>query len=360
MPDSRHHALSFLLGLLLLCVAAPVPAQVALDRDWRYGLRKVFHSELYQGHSKRAAYYEGWYFKLVAPGGGRVFSLIPGIALGDTRAQDQAFIQLIDGKTGQTAYYRYPAESFRYSRREFRVEIGGNHFSDKGLKVDIGEGAARFQAEISFEDPQGIQPWLGAPSIMGWYRYAPFMETYHGLVSMDHRLHGHANYGGLDIDYEGGRGYTEKDWGHTMPRSWIWMQSNSFPTPGVSFMTSIATVPWLSKEFCGFLGFLRVNGEVYQFATYTGAKLQDLRLEATELSFTIVEKRFSIEVQALRSHAGYLQAPVMGAMDRRIAESIDAEIGLILRDRHGKVLFQGKGQQAGLEVVGDPADLLQP
>jgi tocopherol cyclase len=357
MPCRR---ICLFIALLYCALSAwqPLAAQQALDKDWRYGLRKVFHSELYQGHKKQSGYYEGWYFKLVAPDGGHVFSLIPGIALGARDVQDHAFIQLINGKTGKTAYHRFPASDFRYSCKNFYVEIGGNQFLSTGLKVDIGEGAERFQAEITFEGQSGIPAWLGSPSIMGWYRYAPFMETYHGLVSMDHVLHGQASYGGVPIDYEGGRGYTEKDWGHTMPRSWIWMQSNDFAEPGVSFMASIATVPWLNKEFRGFLGFLLVKGRVYRFATYTGAKLLGLRMEEKELSFTIAEGQFSIAVRALRSRAGYLQAPVLGAMDRRIAESIDATIGLTLRDRKGRVIFQGEGSQAGLEVVGDPADLL--
>jgi tocopherol cyclase len=355
MPVFRSYRL---LVLAILLLASRLHAQVALDRDWRYGLRKVFHSELYQGHKKQQGYYEGWYFKLVAPGGGHVFSLIPGISIGETPAQRHAFIQLIDGKTGQTAYYRFPASEFRYARREFKVEIGANRFSSEGLRVDIGEGATRFQAEIAFDGQENIPAWLGAPSIMGWYRYAPLMETYHGLVSMDHGLRGKATYGGHAIDYDGGRGYTEKDWGYSMPRSWIWIQCNHFARPGVSFMASIATVPWLNKEFRGFLGFLLVDGKVYQFATYTGARLLDVRLEEKTLSFIIQEKQFSITVKALRSKAGYLQAPVMGAMDRRIAESIDATIHLTLRDRKGHVRFEGEGHQAGLEVVGDPADLL--
>jgi tocopherol cyclase len=341
-----------------MCVMGALMGQLPMDRDWRYGLRKIQHSAIYQGHHKKHAYYEGWYFKLVAPGGDHVFSLIPGIALGDSAHHHHAFIQLIDGKTGQTAYHRFPASAFRYSCRDFRVEIGDNIFCEEGVKVDVGEGASRFQAEISFAGQQVIQPWIGAPSIMGWYRYAPFMETYHGLVSMDHRLNGQASYGGKPIDYNGGHGYTEKDWGHTMPRSWIWMQSNNFETPGVSFMASIATVPWLNKEFRGFLGFLFVKGKIYRFATYTGAKLGQLQLEEKTLRFKIQERDFSIEVLALRSRAGYLHAPVMGAMDRRIAESIDAEIEVTLRDREGRLLYKGQGTQAGLEVVGDPADLL--
>jgi hypothetical protein len=40
-------------------------------------------------------------------------------------------------------------------------------------------------------------------------------------------------------------------------------------------------------------------------------------------------------------------------MDRRIGESINARLHVTLTDLSGKVLFNGSGSAAGLEVVGD-------
>jgi hypothetical protein len=44
-------------------------------------------------------------------------------------------------------------------------------------------------------------------------------------------------------------------------------------------------------------------------------------------------------------------------MDRRIAESIDARLEVRLQGRHGKLLFEGTGQNSGLEVVGEVTTL---
>ena len=40
-------------------------------------------------------------------------------------------------------------------------------------------------------------------------------------------------------------------------------------------------------------------------------------------------------------------------MDRRIGESIDARLRVRLEDLGGHVLFEGTGEAAGLEAVGD-------
>ena len=62
-----------------------------------------------------------------------------------------------------------------------------------------------------------------------------------------------------------------------------------------------------------------------------------------------------LRLHAERSHEGTLLAPVDGAMERRIAESIDARIGVRLEDRGRRCCSKGAGGNAGLEIVGDPS-----
>lgn len=337
--------------------ALPVPAQQSTDHSIWYPIRKVWQSALFQGSSRHSNYFEGWYFKQVSADGQHIYSIIPGIAHNADGSKSHAFIQLINGRTGVTSYHTFPADSFCYSRKSFALNIGRNHFTRDGISVDFGEGEERFRADLTYRDVQKLKPKLFSPGIMGWYRFAPFMETYHGLVSMDHEVSGEIETGSQVISFNGGRGYIEKDWGSSFPSSYIWTQSNNFEQPGVSFMASIARVPWLGKAFPGFLGFLLIDGKVYRFATYTGAKVENLEVEEKEVRFDIQSKKFRIEVRAHRSHTGLLKAPVSGAMDRRIAESLDATLHLKLTDRNGKLLFEGKGSHAGLEVVGEVVEL---
>ena len=47
----------------------------------RHALRRLLHPLLFQGDLRRRRYFEGWYFKHVAAGGGAVFAFIPGVSL---------------------------------------------------------------------------------------------------------------------------------------------------------------------------------------------------------------------------------------------------------------------------------------
>ena len=90
-----------------------------------------------------------------------------------------------------------------------------------------------------------------SPGIMGPYSFIPFMECYHGILSMNHNISGVINHNGIDISFDGGKGYMEKDWGHSFPKAYIWMQSNHFSKPNISIKSSIAIIPWLKSSFIG-------------------------------------------------------------------------------------------------------------
>ena len=321
----------------------------------------------FQGLSTRG-YFEGWYFKNVAPapaesGTAEAYSFIPGIAY-DKAGNGHAFVQTIRGADGATAYTRYSVEDFRPEPEGFGVQVGPNYFSFGGIEISLPEAFDGISGSLRYGEPSRIPATPLRPGIMGWYRYVPGMECYHGLGSMDHVIGGSLKLGSRKLSFTGGRGYLEKDWGTSMPSSWIWMQTNSFARPGTSFMLSLARVPWMGRSFPGFLGFVNTPElrSPLQFGTYSGAKVRDLHVADHHVSLTVTMGSLRLEVEGTRSHTGSLQAPVAGGMDRRISESLDGRIQLRLYRaaadgsvRH--VLFSGTGSSAGIEVVGDTAEL---
>ncbi len=46
---------------------------------------------------------------------------------------------------------------------------------------------------------------------MGWYRFLPFMECYHGVISLTHNLKGKIIVDNKIFAFENGKGYIEKD-----------------------------------------------------------------------------------------------------------------------------------------------------
>jgi tocopherol cyclase len=188
---------------------------------------------------------------------------------------------------------------------------------------------------------------------MGWFAWVPMMECYHGVVSMDHTIQGKLSLDGREVDFSGGRGYIEKDWGKQFPSAWIWGQSNHFEQPGVSLMVSVAVIPWVGRSFGGFIiGFLH-DGVIHRFATYNGGKIEQLSIEDDAVNLVVRNRTRRLSIRALRVRGGLLQAPTMVEMDRRIIETLDAQMQVRFEDRSGRVLFEGTGQHAGLETVGE-------
>lgn len=331
------------------------------------GKNRIYQPVLYQGpplENRRRHYFEGWYYKMTSPEGGRL-ALIPGISL--NREESHGFIQILDGTTGDSSYCPFPLEEVRFSSRPFSVSLGRNRFSLEeiilGDRTPL-EGSVR----ISSLRPYGAT--LARPGIMGWYRYLPAMECYHGLVSTGHDVAGRFR-GSLDSsperewDFSRSRGYIEKDWGSSFPSSYIWMQANSFTGRNHSFMLSIARIPWLGSHFTGFLGYLDLGEERLTFATYTGSRLflNEEREKVTvlikggsPLSRDSLGRKGVLSINCLGKGGGKLVAPTTKKMGRNIGESLDARIELELC-RPGRAPLRLSSGQAGFERVGRKGDL---
>ena len=50
---------------------------------------------------------------------------------------------------------------------------------------------------------------------------------------------------------------------------------------------------------------------------------------------------------------GILKAPVKGKMNKHIKECINGNVGVALYDKRGKLIYRGKGDNCGLEMVLD-------
>jgi hypothetical protein len=191
---------------------------------------------------------------------------------------------------------------------------------------------------------------------MGWYAWVPFMECYHGVVSLDHTIRGTLTVDGTTIDFGGGRGYIEKDWGQSFPEAWVWFQTNHFQQPGTSITASVAIIPWIRRSFPGFIIGLWHGSTLYRFSTYSGAQIEQLETTDQQLNWTVKGKLLRLEMTAVRTEGGLLHAPTTVDMGRRITETLDATVRVTLhsiRKDRSHLVFEGVGRCAGLEAVGD-------
>jgi hypothetical protein len=323
-------------------------------------VRTTLNPGCYHGHRRQPPFFEGWYYKLVDASQKNRFAVIPGIFLSEDPDKHHAFVQYLDGQTGYSTYHRYPASEFWAADGEFDLRIGPNRFTAEQLTLAISSEEITIRGQLGFEE---ITPWpvsLISPGIMGWYAWVPFMECYHGVLSLDHAIKGVLEVQNRSIDMSGGRGYIEKDWGRSFPSAWIWFQTNHFAQPGTSLTASVANIPWLRGSFPGFIIGLWLDGKLYRFATYTGARIAALEIDDERVIWIVQDKRHRLEMQAVRTRGGLINAPTTHDMGRRIVETLDATVDVrLLATGNGQeqVLFEGTGRHAGLEAIGDLAHL---
>jgi hypothetical protein len=311
--------------------------------------RRLFNPELFQGNLKKKHYFEGWYFKQVTKDHSYTFSFIPGVSLVEN--DSHAFIQIMNGFAGSTDYIRYPLDEFSWDKRNLFLKIGPSVFTGNKISLNIREENLQVTGQIDFSNIVKYPKSIFSPGIMGWYSFIPFMECNHGIVSVNHDLRGRISVNNNIIDFDGGKGYIEKDWGVSFPEAWIWIQSNNFEEHDTSFSFSIAKIPWLGRYFIGFITYLYLNKKFYLFSTYNKSTFTEITHNKDIIEISVRNNRNILKISVIKNLFGELRAPVSGEMSRRIKESIDSEVHLQLFNKYKKLEYEGTGKSVGLEII---------
>jgi tocopherol cyclase len=318
-------------------------------------IRNLFNPDQFQGAGKLKRYFEGWYFKVVSKDEAAAFAVIPGVAMDET-GRKQAFIQVLDGKRHASVYHKFSFESFSSSKTNFSIAIGDNSFTAKQVELNLPGMSGRLEFS-------GLVPWpkpFYSPGIMGPYSFVPFMECYHGIVSMDHSVTGKLTANDREIDFEEGRGYTEKDWGRSFPSAYVWMQSNHFSLPGISVKASVAKIPWIGKAFVGFIIGIWLHDRLIRFTIYNGSTLKKLRIEPGQLELVMENRLHHLSILVRREAATSLASPIQGLMDGRIEESMTSSLEVLLTEKKsGRVILNDTGRNGGLEVAGKIEEIVK-
>lgn len=319
---------------------------------------KIWSPEIFQGRLSNKHYFEGWYFKSVDAKEQNAFAVIPGISLAGDKSH--AFIQVFDRANHKAYYFKYGVDDFWAAKDKFEVKIGKSFFSRFKMQLDIDDQQAKIKAQLDFKNIISWPVSLLSPGVMGWYRFVPKMECYHGVLSFNHHIDGFFEIDGVKKDFTAGKGYCEKDWGTSMPSSWIWMQTNHFEEKEASLFGSVAKIPWMGSYFTGYIFGLYLKGKTYRFTTYNSSKVTRLSVDMENIQAAIENSNYNIEVSAKREQGADLPAPKFGEMSSKVNESLKSKIKVVLYDKkQNSVIFSDYGRNAGLEFAGNVKVLLE-
>ncbi len=290
----------------------------------------------------RKGFFKGWYYKQEK--GGQAVAFIPAVHLsGDGKGT--ASIQVI---TEDNAWnFDFPLDTVRLSDKKDTIQIENNYFSPKGFRVNlIGKKdgkPVKIEGRIAFGN---IAPLKG--DIMGPFRFIPFLQCRHGVVSMSHKTKGSIQINGDSINFHGGRGYAEKDCGCSFPSYYFWSQCGWYDRQECSVMVSVADIPLAGCHFPGCIAFVYFGGKEYRLATYLGVKI--LRFGDREVLLKQGNMLLYLRVQG---HGGQkLKAPEKGSMDRLVKENLVCKVWCRFW-KNGKLLFDHVGAGSAEFITGN-------
>lgn len=218
----------------------------------------------------------------------------------------------------------------------FTENLGSCLFSEEGFCFDLHSDDASASANVRFG---GLSPLRY--DIMGPFRYVPFMQCRHSVVSMRHRVDGTVSINGKNYDFDNALGYIEGDRGRSFPSKYAWTQC--FFENG-SLMLSTADIPFSGFHFAGVIGVILLRGKEYRLATYLGAKA--VKTGNGEVMIRQGEYTFSAKLLEKNEHP--LSAPVRGDMVRTVRESVSCRAAYRFQ-KGSQTLLQFETDRASFE-----------
>ena len=316
-------------------------------------LKSLRNPDLYHGRRARQ-YFEGWYFKLADAKMENVLAFIPGVFFSPDADYSHAFIQVVDGTNRTFHYERFPAEQFGADKDEFALAVGENRFGRRGISFNLNRPSAAVSGELTFS---GHLDWPDSflnPGSMGFYNYIPRMQCYSQVCAMDFDLAGTLDINGREIDFSGGKGYIEKNWGAAFPFSWTWVQCNHFQKERASLSCSLAHIPFLWGSFRGFLVGLYVGGTFYEFTTMNRSRVS-LEQKGSDVKMLLTNRRYSLSIETETRGKDFilLHGPRGKQMIPLVHENLQGLVYLELKENStGNIIFEDSSRCAGVEYGG--------
>lgn len=269
-------------------------------------------------------YFCGWYYKCQSP------------------TQTLAVIQAVHGGS---CSIQLITDNGAWNFSEYSQR---NTFSPDGFTLDLHGDQIWASGEVRFSKLSPLRY-----DIMGPFRFVPFMECRHSVVSMCHCVNGRLCINGEEYRFHNALGYIEGDRGRSFPRAYIWTQCFF---DGGSLMLSAAEIPFAGLRFTGVICAILFHGKEYRIATYLGAKAEKI----ADGEIIVRQGRFVFSAALIEKQAHPLNAPVNGNMSRTIHESASCRAAYRF-EKDGQVMFEFQSNRASFEfeyrgnkgVIGD-------
>ena len=285
------------------------------------------------GPKKKKDYFEGWYFKHSSKELNIAF--IPSISVVNSNDK-KSYIQVICNFF--TERFEFAYEDFSSKSKALNISIKNNNFTSKGINLHLKNENYEIIVDLKYSEFLALKY-----DIMGPFKHLPKMECKHNIYSMKHSVNGKIIINGHEYLFTNDIGYLEGDYGTSFPNKYIWVQSNNLNN--AAFFLSVATIPYGKINFTGLISSLIIDSKEYRFATYNFTKI----LINTNDHIQIKKGMLILDVFIKDSDRFVLSAPKNGDMTRKVYESMDATIEIILSNKR-MVIYRETAKHASVEI----------
>lgn len=218
----------------------------------------------------------------------------------------------------------------------FTENLSGNIFAKDGIKLNLVSSTASVFGNLNFCEHSPIKY-----DIMGPFRFIPFMQCRHSVVSMRHRVNGEVFVNGKSYKFDDALGYIEGDRGHSFPSEYAWTQTFFV---GGSLMLSVADIPFAGRHFTGVICVILWQNREYRLASYLGARA----VKISDGEIIIRQGRYTFTARLMENNGRALNAPIGGQMGRTIHECSSCRAAYRF-EADGKRLFDFTAENASFE-----------
>ncbi len=291
---------------------------------------------------KKKNYFEGWYQRITDENNNINYAFM--FAITKDEHDPHAFIQVFNGVTNKSKYYRYETSDFYYLNDA--VYIKDNFLSPKSMFVRIDD----IEISVLFNESQKLKKHYMSNSSMSFLSRF-LLECYQEVIVIDGTFSGEILIDG-ETQNINGKGYLEKTFGSKFPEKWIWIQGNHF-NKDVSLTFAHGIIPFLKWKVKGFFTILIYNGKEYRFTSCNFSRMKIKKQLPEQIEIVIKKRRFKLIINAKLIKPVKLVGPSKnGVMNLDVFESINS-LATLTFYKGRKIIFDTMGRSIGFENMYD-------
>ena len=189
----------------------------------------------------------------------------------------------------------------------------------------------------------------------GWLSFLPVFDPGWQVLMAHGWANGYINWNGKIYEFEKAPAYSEKNWGHSFPNKWFWINCNSFNQKYELSLTAAGGIRkvlnW--QESVGIIG-LHYHGKLYQFTRENS----QLSWQIKPWGSWIMEgknEEFLIKIEGKTDDLGtYVRVPTAEGLQFLCRDTVQGKLTIELKTNRGKKILKADSCSGCLEIGGSP------